>query len=500
MQFFLIFLIGAVLFHTFQYFPFLSIGIGITVAVFSMLKRNPLMIVLLIAGTAYAFLRYATVQDIPYQQNVLSVNGFFISYPAGTENGHFKQNFRTETAADRATGEKIDALGRREIMIISDSQFHPGTEYELGIKMLKSRKRLNPGQSIRNDLYATLTEIYNTGNRKETLALRVEEFRHRIDTYIKEHFHNSSAAFLSSITTGHKNSMDEKLRDSFNAAGLAHMLSISGTHFGLLSLILFSIFKFIIEALPYRVLQRITLFLAPSQAAAVLCVPFLIFYLGLSGANIPAVRSFVMIGLFLIGLVIGRKGFWLNSVLFACFLLIIWEPESIFSLSFQLSFLAVLFIGFTIRQEEDGKKKDNKFIRYVKSAFLMTLAASIGTAPLVAYHFHYFSVISPLTNLIIAPVIGFILIPLVGCFRFFLSDIRPFYIHAVPVAGCRCKYLYGYFLCQNTLCRHKNPCVSAHSRHTLLRGLHFLFSAEQKIICSRYSVPSSCGLCSPLGL
>ena len=423
MQFFLMFLIGAVLFHTFQYFPFLSIGTGIAASVFLAVGKKPFMIFILLAGIGYAFLRYGPVQDLPYKQNLISVSGIFVTYPTRTESGNFKQIFRTETSVDKETGEKLDALGKSDIVIISGREFHPGTEYELGIRMLKSGKRLNPGQSTRNDLYANLTEVYNSGKKKETLALRVEEYRYRIDTYIKKHFHPGSAAFLSSITTGHKNSMDDKLKDAFNAAGLAHILSISGTHFGLLSLILFSIFRFIIEALPYRVLQRITLFLSPSQAAAVLCVPFLVFYLGLSGASIPAVRSFVMIGIFLIGLVIGRKGFWLNSVFFACFLIIIWEPASIFSLSFQLSFLAVLFIGFTIRRGEDGKKEGNKFIRYVKSASLMTLAASLGTAPLVAYHFHYFSVISPLMNLIIAPLIGFILIPLsvVSAFFYLIS-------------------------------------------------------------------------------
>jgi competence protein ComEC len=423
MQIFLFFLIGVLLFHSFQYFPFMSAGAGIAVSVFSMVKRKPFMIFILLAGTAYALLRYAPVQDIPYRPDVLSVTGTFISYPAKNGSGNFRQTFRTETAADRKTGEGLDLLVGKEIVIISGREFHPGTEYELDIKILKSGKRLNPGQAIRNDLYAKLIEVYDSRTRQETPALKVEEWRHRINAYIEERFHKNSGELIASITTGRTNSMDEKLRDAFNVTGLAHILSISGTHFGLLSLILFSVFRLIIEALPYKVLLRITLFMTPSQAAAVLCIPFMVLYLGLSGASLPAIRSFIMIGLFLTGLVIGRKGLWLNSILLAGFLIVVWEPESIFSLSFQLSFLAVLFIGFTIRQGEDGEKKGNTVIRYLKSALLMTLAASIGTAPLVAYYFHYFSIISPLSNLIIAPVIGFILIPLsvVSAFLYLIS-------------------------------------------------------------------------------
>ncbi|MDP1758977.1 MAG: ComEC/Rec2 family competence protein, partial [Thermodesulfovibrionales bacterium] len=172
--------------------------------------------------------------------------------------------------------------------------------------------------------------------------------------------------------------------------------------------------------------------------AAVFCLPFMLAYLALSGWSIPAVRSFIMISLFLIGLLIGRKRFWLNSLLFAAFVIVLWNPEALFSLSFQLSFLAVLFIGFSIDYEKDNEKPEAQSpqrlargeeskgadeqkilprffasaLRILRASVLLTLAASLGTAPLVAYHFHYFSIISPLSNLLITPLIGFVLLPL----------------------------------------------------------------------------------------
>ncbi|MCG2710291.1 MAG: DNA internalization-related competence protein ComEC/Rec2, partial [Thermodesulfovibrionales bacterium] len=229
--------------------------------------------------------------------------------------------------------------------------------------------------------------------------------------------------------TGQRGNMSDGLRDAFSSAGLAHVLSISGTHFGIFSVLLFGIFSLVLKFLPYSLLQRITLYVTPSQGAAVLCLPFMLAYLALSGWSIPAVRSFIMISLFLIGLLIGRKRFWLNSLLFAAFVIVLWNPEALFSLSFQLSFLAVLFIGFSIGY---GKDKDNpeaqeskgadeqKFLprffasslRILRASVLLTLSASLGTAPLVAYHFHYFSIISPLSNLLITPLIGFVLLPL----------------------------------------------------------------------------------------
>ena len=237
--------------------------------------------------------------------------------------------------------------------------------------------------------------------------------------YIEEHCKKDSGALVASITTGQMTNMSEELREAFNVTGLAHILSISGTHFGLFSVFLFAIFGFFIQRLPYRVLQRLSLYLSPSQAAAILCLPFMLAYLGLSGGSIPAVRSFIMITLFLFGLVIGRKGFWFVSLLCAAFLLVVWDPGVFFSLSFQLSFLAVLFIGFSIQEKGDETPSGKKAVRHIRNAFFMTIAALLGTAPLVAYAFHYFSVISPLSNLVIAPLIGFLLIPLSVISSFF---------------------------------------------------------------------------------
>jgi len=127
------------------------------------------------------------------------------------------------------------------------------------------------------------------------------------------------------------------------------------------------------------------------------------------------VRSFIMISLFLAGLLLGRKGFWLNTVLLAACSLVLWDPEVVISLSFQLSFIAVLFIGFAVEKgahEETAGRQVNRLSTFLRNALRLTLAATIGTAPLVAYHFHYLSVISPFANLLVAPLIGFVVVPL----------------------------------------------------------------------------------------
>jgi competence protein ComEC len=429
MQFFISFLAGLVFFYSFQYFPLSTIFSGLLSVIYLSARKRFLLIFIVLAGIAFAFLRYEPVKYIPdISGKEFATRGIFESLSIKTDSGMFMQTLNIKSAADTKTGEKLKELAGQEIILLSGREFDPGTECELAIKFLKSRKRLNPGEQNSGKLYANLLDIYDSGHRRISFNSKIQEYRHRLNKYFGENFNKDSGAFIASLTTGQRANMDEELRDAFNATGLAHILSISGTHFGLFSLFLFGIFRFVIKILPYRILQRITIFLTPSQSAAVLCIPFMLAYLGISGGSIPAVRSFIMISLFLLGLVIGRKGFWLNSLLFAAFMLTVWEPEVIFNLSFQLSFLAVLFIGFSLGNKEDEKmedeKKDNRRVfRYIKNAVLLTLSASIGTAPLVAYYFHYFSIISPVSNLFIAPLIGFILIPLsvVSSFLFLIT-------------------------------------------------------------------------------
>lgn len=428
MLFFLSFLSGVTLFYSFMYFPFSSGFIFLLSSLWLTIKKRFIFILLILLGIAFAFLRYEPLKDMSHiGGREFVVKGIFESHPVKSDSDMFKQAFTIRSALDMKAGEMMDDLAGREIMLFSDKEFDLSTEYEIAIKFLRDRTRLNPGMWNSEDIYANLLEVRDSGQRRISIGSTIQECRYRLDRYIIENFKKDSGAIIAAMTIGQMAYVSEDLRNAFNSTGLTHILSISGTHFGLFSVFLFGIFRLLIKAFPYWILQRITIFLTPSQAAALLSLPFMIAYLCLSGGSVPAVRSFIMIGLFLFGLIIGRKGFWLNSLIFAAFILTVWKPDVLFNLSFQLSFLAILFIGFSIGYMEEEKnedeKKSRKMLRYVKNALFLTLAASIGTAPLVAYHFHYFSLISPISNLLIAPFIGFILIPLsvVSSFLFLIT-------------------------------------------------------------------------------
>lgn len=414
---FLFFLSGIVLFYIFHFFPFTTCIIFASTALFLVLKRRALLILILIFGFAYAFFRYSPPLD-PYSlSSELIVDCVVNDSPQGLPSGRFVNEVKIISASEASTGGPLPLLQGWEMSIISGEGLKQGFRYVITAKSGRDMERLNPGMMKSDRIYCFLSEVRESRSAgTNSVYLWLQERRGRLNRYLEINFESDSAALLSAVTTGERSTMSEELKNAFNTTGLAHLLSISGTHFGLFSMLIFGIFRFIIGYMPYRFLQRFTLYLTPSQGAALLSLPFMLMYLLISGYNnIPALRSFIMITIFLFGLLIGRKGFWLNSLLFAAFLICLWEPSAILSISFQLSFLAVLFIGITLGARKE-KPQDRTFFQHIldlfKNSLILSLSASLGTAPLVAYYFHYFSIISPLSNLLITPFIGFILVSL----------------------------------------------------------------------------------------
>lgn len=424
MLFFISFLSGVLLFYLFNYFPFSSIALFISASAYLFVKRKYLLIPVIIVGAAYGFIRLSPgTASSEIWNKELRVTGRFIQKINPSNTGKAIEAFQVDTAVDEETGEEIESLHDEDIGVISDIQADYDERYELLLKTGSDRARFGPGELPVGRLYGTVISYDKDIESLDPVTHIFDKARNDLNTYALSRFKPDSAALVCAITTGEMSGLSDDLRDAFNVTGLAHILSISGTHFGLFSVMLFGGFIFMIKRLPYRTLQRLTIYLSPSQAAAILCLPFMLMYLGMSGSSVPAIRSFLMISLFLFGLLIGRKGFWLNSLLFAAFIIALWDPAEMLSLSFQLSFIAVLFIGFSLEKKEDTEVSGSKTVRYIKNSIMLTVAATVGSAPLVAYYFHYFSLVSPLTNLISTPLICFVLVPLslISSFSYILT-------------------------------------------------------------------------------
>lgn len=427
-------LAGICLFLLSRFFPFLSIALFIIAGAAVLRKGRYYPALLVAAGFLVAALRFDPAPDpaTPANRYVLVecvTDGIPREIPSGR--WEIKGTVRSSDTP---------ALAGREVWVVSDLPLASGRLYSLRARTGKEG-RMNPGTITFNRTTLFAGEVLKEAEaERNPIIAWFSGRREGLTLLLRERFPGDAGIFLASILTGEGPGMSEDLRDAFSTTGLAHLLSISGTHFGLFSLLIFWTIRLFVRSLPYRLLQRITVFVTPSQAAAAFSLPFMAIYLLISGSSIPAVRSFIMISLFLFGLLIGRRGFWLNSLLLAAVLISVWDPSALLSLSFQLSFAAVLSIGLAVGGREQGSAEDlqdstgksgklhGRVLRTLRESLLISLAASIGTAPLVVYAFHYLSLVSPAANLLVTPLVGFLLLPvaLSAGFTFLFSGYFPF--------------------------------------------------------------------------
>lgn len=440
---FVSFLSGIAIFFTFSTFPVLTTLLSFSVAVLSLIKRRYVFVIFLVISLIYAYFRYAPPPDVSaFSAKIVEIECAVKEPPFELSSGKYGNKAMVLNALDIEKDEPIIGLKNREVIIVSDTGLANHMRYRIIAKGGRDNERLNPGVVGTDRYYFYLEDINETEeSSSKGVILWFREKRESLNRHLKDNFTKDTASLLTAVTTGGQSLMSEEIKEAFTTTGLAHLLSISGTHFGLFSMLIFGMTRLAITSIPYRALQKITVWLTPSQAAAIISLPFMIMYLLISGASVPAVRSFIMINIFLLGLLIGRKGFWLNSLMFAAFIICIGEPSAMLSLSFQLSFLAVLFIGISLgdrekipqeqtipQPEEKEKTLPDRLIKPLKDSVILTISVSLGTAPIVAYYFHYFSIISPLSNLIITPLIGFILLPLslISAFAFIFTGCYPF--------------------------------------------------------------------------
>jgi len=293
--------------------------------------------------------------------------------------------------------------------IILDRPLPPGTLIR-GIGLLKMKqRRYNPGSLPHSPKVIIIPRSFSASSINNIRYLP-QILRWRLLEHFYKSFPEDVAEVLSAVVVGH--SPQKGLYSAYSKVGVSHLLSISGTHFGLFAFMVFSSVFWVARLMPLKWLIRISSFVSLKEVAAVLTLPPLCFYLMLSGGRIPAMRAFIMTMLFLIGLLLGRKRQWLYAVLFAAVVILLTDPQALFSPSFQLSFMAVLFIGLTITKTEPLVERfTNRLVKVSLRLFFITSGVFFGLMPLITYWFHHISIFTIPFNMVITPIVCFVILP-----------------------------------------------------------------------------------------
>ncbi len=198
------------------------------------------------------------------------------------------------------------------------------------------------------------------------------------------------SSLLGGILLGAKKAIPEDLMTGFNRTGITHIVALSG-------------FNITIIAVALSVLmQRISL--SRRVSFWVSCSAIALFVV-MTGAQASAVRAGIMGGLVMLGRELGRLSRITNVLLLAGTVMVAVNPRVLtFDTGFQLSFLATLGLVYLAPIFE--KMFLFRFIpRWLGSTLAATMSAIFFTAPLIAFQFGRSSIVAPLVNLLVVPVI-----------------------------------------------------------------------------------------------
>ncbi len=246
-------------------------------------------------------------------------------------------------------------------------------------------------QGIRYQQHLPLGQIKKIGH-SPTLTTRLANIRHRLELMVfNSRLTTGAQRFVVALLLGNSDVIDKATRQEFSAAGVAHVLALSGLHVGIITLIIW----WLLFPLDYLRLKRVRLIITLVAVAA-----FALF----TGLSPSVVRATIMIGMVFASLIFFRRSVSLNALALSALLILLFTPSALYSVGFQLSFVTVAAVLLFARLPKRLESR-HKWVNHLTSTALTSAIAMLATIALSAYYFHTVSLMSVLTNLLILPVL-----------------------------------------------------------------------------------------------
>lgn len=318
-----------------------------------------------------------------------------------------------------------------------------------------------PAYLARQDIWITgflrspaqLSPITETADWYERIRFFPEQIRTGIGRFLDHNSPSGLEGLYRAILLGDRSRISEQTLEKFTASGTMHILAISGVHMTLIGTMIFFLIYWLLRRSETLILRWNL-----RKLAGLLSLPVLAAYVLLAGSNTPVVRAGIMSAILILAFCTDRPRSLPALIAAGALLILVDSPQTLFTASFQLSFVALsaIMIFTPVIQkilparDLDGKKGRQplagRACRWAAAALLASCAAALGTAPFIIYYFHRFPLAGPVANLIIEPLIclwalpfGFVTIPCIPLFpdlAAFLLDLGGFGLHlATQVAG-----------------------------------------------------------------
>lgn len=280
-------------------------------------------------------------------------------------------------------------------------EFNYGDELQLECKLDQPQ----PVQGFDYENYLARYDIYSVcynpqitllaQNRGNWILAKVYQLKAFFIGRINQVLPEPQASFLGGLLIGAKRSIPDELQSYFNKTGTTHMVAVSGYNITIIAMFLMLIAQ--------------TLGIGRKKIFWLILV-FLAFFLMITGLQASVLRAALMGAVVLLGNYLGRRNKVANALILAAVLMLLFNPKIlVYDLGFQLSFLATLGLVYLHPVLMKLTKIENckwKIVKLVAGDYLLTtLSAIIMTQPLILFQFGKLSLVAPLANILVLPLV-----------------------------------------------------------------------------------------------
>ena len=252
-------------------------------------------------------------------------------------------------------------------------------------------RRMLDSEGIRYQQHLPLNGLARVGH-SPTLLTRLANIRRSLESSVfNTRLSPATQQFVVALLLGNSGLIDKATRQEFSAAGIAHVLSLSGLHVGFIALMIW----WLLFPLDYLRLKKLRLIV--TMAAIILFAVF-------TGLSPSVVRATIMVGFVFSSLLFYRRSVSLNALAMSALAILVFWPSALYTVGFQLSFVTVCAILLFARVPQ-GLKSRYGWINHITATVITSLVAMLATVALTAHYFHTVSLMSVLTNLLILPVL-----------------------------------------------------------------------------------------------
>lgn len=254
------------------------------------------------------------------------------------------------------------------------------------------------------DIYATgithATYLNSVSSNDMTFADKFMIMSRKINVFFQKRieatcgYDESACALIKGILLGDKIDFSDEMTQDISLAGFSHIVAASGLHLN----ILFGAFCGLLGFLKVR--RKLIAFLA---------LPVILLFAAITGFSPSVCRAAIMLSIYTTALLFKRQYDSLTALFVSAFIILTYNPYTLFSISFMLSFastLSIILIYPKINLIFLPIEKKSKILKSILSTVAMSIATFIGTAPFVLYYFNTVTFSSIISNIWIIPMCG----------------------------------------------------------------------------------------------